>query len=151
MNLDEAKAKMAKLKKQSDEIYQRYVEVREERAATKKAFRFSPDLGCECDSDFCHTEKRNEVVNAGEKDYFCHDDQDRGSLSIYCNSGEIEVVISTAVWDTPERLDSKTLRTGESWSKDIPEQSSWYDQTNIVEIRGIVASNYNLDFKSWDD
>jgi hypothetical protein len=144
--------KLAKLQKESDELHAKYLKLLAERQAAKDELKAAaPDLGCECDANYCHTEKKNEVITAGETDMFCHDDQDRGSVTIHCNSGEIEVIISTAIWSTFEELDRKRLRAGESWKRDIPEMSGWYDQTNRVEIVGKADSNYNLDFSSWDD
>lgn len=109
------------------------------------------DLGAECDSDFCHTEKKNEPVNTGEVDRYAHDDQDVGIVSVTCLKGEIEVIISRAVWKTFDEYDRKKLKAGETWTKEIPSASSWYDQTNEVKIVGKQDSLYNLDFQSRDN
>lgn len=144
------------LEKESESLGRRLLEIKKLRAEARAGLHEytvleAPDLNCECDANYCHTEKNNETISVGEVDAYCHDDQDRGTVSVHCLSGEIEVIISTAIWYTYEEYDRKTLRTGQTWVRNISSQSSWYDQTNRVEIVGKSNSTYNLDFSSWDD
>lgn len=153
---NEIEIELAELRSESEALTKRLLEIRKLRSAARldlheHVISMAADMNCECDSNYCHTERSNEVIDAGELDSFCHDDQDRGTVSVFCVEGEVEVIISTAVWSTYEEYDRKTLRTGESWKRDITSQSSWYDQTNRIEIVGKVKSKYNLDFSSWDD
>jgi hypothetical protein len=151
--LSKNKEELEQLKNEADKVFEQYLKLREKRLDIKKSIR--ADLGCECDGCFCHTEKLNEVIVAGEADEYCHDDQDRGFVVVRCDEGEILVIISAAVWSTFDDIDSKVLTTGQQWQRNIPGQSSWYDQTNRVRIigRGVSGSSnrYYLDFKSWDD
>lgn len=149
MNKQEAVDRLRSVQAKSDELADQLFELRVARRAAKKV-ALAADFGCECDSNECHTEKPNEPIGAGETDSYCHDDQDAGKVSVFCVSGDIEIRISRAVWSEFEPFDSKRLTTGQSWNKDIPSASNWYDQTNRVEIIGHANSTYNLDFKSWD-
>lgn len=156
MSRDEIIKKLQELEQESDVLFQNYLKIRAARTRLKNGLREANsaaglDLGCECDNDYCHTEKNGEPISAGETDVYCHDDQDRGDVSVHCLVGTIEVIISTAIFSTFLEYDRKTLRAGDSWKRAISEQDGWYDQTNRVEVLGHANSTYNLDFKSWDD
>jgi hypothetical protein len=145
---------MEALRARSDELESEARRIRAARKALRNLLltpTLMADMGADCDADYCHTEKKNETISAGETDSYAHDDQDRGSVTVHCNLGEIEVVLSAAVWSTFEEIDRKRLRAGDTWQRDIPSKSGWYDQTNRVEVIGKADSNYNLDFSSWDD
>jgi hypothetical protein len=73
------------------------------------------------------------------------------SKKVALNPFFYQFIISAAVWNTFDEIDSKVLSTGQQWQRGIPGQSSWYDQTNRVRIVGRADSRYYLDFKSWDD
>lgn len=132
-------------------VEEEYLDIRAERYALRKSASKTEDLGADCDGNRCKSEKKNEPISAGETDLFVHDDQDRGSVTVFCQSGEIEVIISTAVWSTFNEYDRKRLSAGQTWKRDIASQHSWFDQTNKVEVVGKVDAVYNLDFTSWDD
>jgi hypothetical protein len=143
-----AKSRLDELQAKDEELINQLFELKLQRQEARKSL--FADFGCECDSNACRTEKTNEPISAGETDSYCHDDQDFGSLSIHCISGDIEVVISRAVWSTFDEYDRKRLSAGQNWNRKIDEASSSYDQTNRVEVIGHANSTYNLDFKSWD-
>ena len=143
---------LSKLEERSGSLEQQFHDLRDERYALRRQFTArAEDLGADCDANRCRSEKKNEPITAGETDLFVHDDQDRGSVTVFCHAGEIEVVISTAVWGSFNEYDRKRLGAGQTWKRDIGSQSSWYDQTNRVEVIGKADATYNLDFTSWDD
>lgn len=148
---EQLKAQLGELEHQADDLQRQFLELREKRYALRQLFARPEDLNADCDGNRCHSEKKNEVITAGETDVFVHDDQDRGSVIVYCISGEIEVIISTAVWSEFSEYDRKRLKADQSWKRDIGSQSSWFDQTNRVEIVGKADAVYNLDFTSWDN
>ena len=150
MNKQDTASKLDELQAKHDKLFNQFLELRAQRRELKKALLTADaDFGCECDSDYCHTEKYNEPISAGKTDRYCHDDQDAGFVSVYCVSGAIEVVIYRAVWSKFVEYDRKSLEAGQRWSTNIDEADSWYDQTNRIDVIGQADSVYNLDFKSW--
>jgi len=138
------------LEKESKELFEQHLKIREKLVSLRKMR--SPDMGCECDSNHCNTVRGDAPISAGDIHSFCHDDQDIGSVFARCNTGEIEVITSAAVYYNYEELNRATLRTGEEYRFNIREQDRWNDQTNRVQIigKGSSQSKYNLDFNSWD-
>jgi hypothetical protein len=143
-------SQLTALKEEADELERRLLKLKEARASLKTQIGIL-DLGATCDADFCHDEKRDEPINLGETDEYVHDDQDRGSLSISCLTGDIEIVIYRAVWYDFEEYDRKRITAGQMWETNIEGASGLYDQTNRVQVIGHAESTYNMDFKSWDD
>jgi hypothetical protein len=150
MTKKEAIAELKALEKQSEELFAKYFDIRERRKAAR--VEVMADMQCECDANSCTTSRSNETINEGELHSFCHDDQDGGSVYVYCVSGELDVIVSTAVWNTFSENANKTIKTKQYFKYNIPDMSSWYDQTNRVEIIGKAStSKYNLTFNSWDN
>ncbi|OQX04049.1 MAG: hypothetical protein BWK73_37470 [Thiothrix lacustris] len=136
------------------EINNKEVEIsrlRSEHISLKQSLKMR---GCECESNHCKTEKIRSNIKSGDKDDFCHDDQDYGRVFVKCEAGEIKVTLGANVHDydigSADWTDDRTLGEGDVWEARIPAQSDWLDQTNIVDILAIKDSIYNLQFESWD-
>jgi hypothetical protein len=142
------KREFDELEIESKKLFEQYLGLQEKLASLKKIRR--ADMGCECDSNHCNTVRGDAPISAGDTHSFCHDDQDIGRVNAKCNTGEIEVITSAAVFYTYEELDRATLFPGQEYFYRIREQDSWNDQTNRVQIigKGSPQSKYNLDFHS---
>lgn len=146
----QALAELKTLASQSEELFQKYLEIRAQRKAAKA--KLAADMGCECDDDVCVTNHTNWTIKQNETQSCCHDDQDRGTVTVQCFTGKVQVRISVAVWDAYVVVKDTTVKPGGVFNYKIPEMDSWYDQTNRVEIIGkAVKSTYTLFFQSWDD
>ncbi len=150
MTKKQAIAELKSLETQSEALFAKYLDIRERRKAARA--QVTADMGCECDANNCTTTRTNTTIKQGETQSFCHDDQDGGSVNVYCVSGQIEVIVSTAVWSTFNENARGTIKTKQSFKYNIGDMSSMYEQTNQVEIMGKAStSKYNLTFKSWDN
>ncbi len=140
------------LQKKADDLFEQELEIKKLRSQLRKERKqILTDLNCSCDSDYCETILNNEGIGAGITKEYCHDDQDRSSLSINCLNGKIQIVTYRAVWWDYTEFSRKELSAGQTWTMEIPRQDPRYDQTNRVQVTGLEASSFNMSFRSWDD
>jgi hypothetical protein len=145
---EETKKQIQELKSESDKIKTQYYDILKKRRDLKKII--SKDMGCDCEGN-CRKELYDWPLGAGQQHEYCHDDADKADVRVLCKNGEIEVITSAAVWWTYTEINRTILRTGQTWSTQIPEQDEWHDQTNRVQIIGRAPSSlYDLNFMSHD-
>ena len=140
---EDIKKQIKELENEANRIKTDYFELLKKR---KDVFKFA-GISCLCSGD-CKDSLTNESIGASQQHDYCHDDTKQSDVTVDCITGEILVITYVSVWASWMEVERETLGAGKSWVTKIPNQDSWYDQANRVQITGNMDSIFNLVFES---